>query len=85
MMTRPKPTAEDVVFMRKALAEAAHAASQDEVPVGAVVVLNGATIGRGHNQPIASKDPTAHAEIIAIREAARTIGVYRLPGAIFCM
>ncbi len=68
--------------MREALAEAALAAASDEVPVGAVVVLDGKVIGRGHNQPIASKDPTAHAEIVAIREAARTLGAYRLPGAI---
>jgi tRNA(adenine34) deaminase len=46
------------------------------------VVLDGKIIGRGHNQPIADKDPTAHAEILAIREAARTIGTYRLPGAV---
>ena len=68
--------------MREALAEAEHAASKEEVPVGAVVVLDGNIVGRGHNQPIAGKDPTAHAEILAIREAARTVGAYRLPGAI---
>lgn len=68
--------------MREALVEASRAATSDEVPVGAVVVLDGKIVGRGHNQPIASKDPTAHAEIVAIREAARTLGAYRLPGAI---
>ncbi len=68
--------------MREAIAEASRGGSKDEVPVGAVVVLEGKIIGRGHNQPIASKDPTAHAEILAIREAARTVGAYRLPGAI---
>ena len=68
--------------MREAIAEASHGGSKDEVPVGAVVVLDGKIVGRGHNQPIASKDPTAHAEILAIREAARTVGAYRLPGAI---
>ena len=52
------------------------------MPVGAVVVLDGKIVGRGHNQPISRKDPTAHAEILAIREAARTVGAYRLPGAI---
>ncbi len=81
-MGRPKPTAEDAAFMREALAEAQHASSKEEVPVGAVVVLNGAIIGRGGNQPIAGMDPTAHAEIIAIREAARAVGAYRLPGAV---
>lgn len=68
--------------MREAIDEAARARARDEVPVGAVVVLDGKIIGRGHNQPIASKDPTAHAEILAIREAARALGAYRLPGAI---
>lgn len=82
MMTRLKPNTEDAAFMREALAEAAHAASREEVPVGGVVVLNGAIVGRGHNEPIAGKDPTAHAEIIAIRGAARTVGAYRLPGAV---
>jgi len=82
MVTRPKPTAEDADFMREALAEAEVASSKDEVPVGAVVVLNGTIVGRGHNQPIADNDPTAHAEIIAMRDAARTVGAYRLPGAI---
>ena len=68
--------------MREALAEAGYASSAGEVPVGAVVVLDGIIAGRGHNQPIAGKDPTAHAEILAIREAARTVSAYRLPGAI---
>ncbi len=68
--------------MREAIAEASHGGSKDEVPVGAVVVLDGKIVGCGHNQPIASKDPTAHAEILAIREAARTVGAYRIPGAI---
>jgi tRNA(adenine34) deaminase len=72
----------DIDFMREALLEARDGVSEDEVPVGAVVVLDGKIVGRGHNRPIASKDPTAHAEIIAIREAAQTIGAYRLPGAI---
>ena len=72
----------DLDSMRVALEEASRAAERDEVPVGAVIVLDGKIIGRGHNQPIASIDPTAHAEIVAIREAARTAGAYRLPGAI---
>jgi tRNA(adenine34) deaminase len=81
-MSPPRPSDEDIALMREALAEASRAVAQDEVPVGAVVVLDGEIIGRGHNQPIASKDPTAHAEIVAIREAAAAVGAYRLPGAI---
>ena len=81
-MSMARPSDLDIALMREALAEASRAASMDEVPVGAVVVLDGGIIGRGHNQPIASKDPTAHAEIVAIRDAARTMGAYRLPDAI---
>ncbi len=68
-------------FMRLALGEAARAAAAGEVPVGAVVVLDGRVIGSGCNQPIATNDPTAHAEIVAVREAARTVANYRLTGA----
>lgn len=71
----------DEIFMREALACAARAAELGEVPVGAVVVLDGQIVGRGYNQPIARHDPTAHAEIMAIRQAARHMGNYRLPGA----
>jgi tRNA(adenine34) deaminase len=67
--------------MGLALAEARLAARAGEVPVGAVVVLDGAVIGRGHNRPIAGRDPTAHAEIVALRAAAAAAGNYRLPGA----
>jgi tRNA(adenine34) deaminase len=67
--------------MRHALELARQAADAGEVPVGAVVVLDGVVIGRGHNAPIGSHDPTAHAEIVAIRDAARTVGNYRLTGA----
>jgi tRNA(adenine34) deaminase len=67
-------------LMRRALELAQEAADDGEVPVGAVVALDGVVIGRGHNAPIGSHDPTAHAEIVAIREAARTIGNYRLTG-----
>jgi tRNA(adenine34) deaminase len=67
--------------MRAALELAGEARAQGEVPVGAVVVLDGVVIGRGFNQPILSHDPTAHAEIVAIREAARHLGNYRLSGA----
>jgi tRNA(Arg) A34 adenosine deaminase TadA len=71
----------DAEFMREALAEARRGLDAGEVPVGAVVVLDGAIIARGHNAPIARSDPTAHAEVIALREAARTVGNYRLAGA----
>ncbi len=66
--------------MAEALALARRAAERGEVPVGAVVVHAGRVIGRGHNQPVASHDPTAHAEIVALREAARALGNYRLEG-----
>jgi tRNA(adenine34) deaminase len=68
-------------FMRLALAQAALAQAAGEVPVGAIVVLDGSVIGRGHNHPLGASDPTAHAEILALREAARARGNYRLPGA----
>ena len=67
-------------FMREALTLAARAAAAGEVPVGAVVVREGRIIGRGSNRPITSNDPTAHAEIVALREAAAAQGNYRLPG-----
>ena len=67
--------------MRLALAEAARAAALGEVPVGAVVVLEEQVIGAGHNQPISTHDPTAHAEIVALRAAASAVGNYRLGGA----
>ncbi|HYK13915.1 MAG TPA: tRNA adenosine(34) deaminase TadA [Burkholderiales bacterium] len=70
----------DDLYMREALALAAIAEAHGEVPVGAVVVSDGAIIGRGYNQPIISHDPSAHAEIIAMREAAARIGNYRLTG-----
>ena len=69
------------LFMREALAEARQALTEGEVPVGAVVVCGGETIGRGHNAPIGFHDPTAHAEVLALRDAARKVGNYRLPGA----
>jgi tRNA(adenine34) deaminase len=67
--------------MREALELAAEAERAGEVPVGAVVVLDGAIVGRGFNQPISSHDPTAHAEVVALRAAARHAGNYRLGGA----
>jgi tRNA(adenine34) deaminase len=68
-------------FMRRALELAASAAAAGEVPVGAVVVLNGEIVGEGWNQPIATSDPTAHAEIVALREAGKRVGNYRLTGS----
>lgn len=73
------PTARED-FMRAALAEAQRAWDLGEVPVGAVVVKDGVVIARGFNQPIAGHDPTAHAEIVALRAAAQALGNYRLPG-----
>jgi tRNA(adenine34) deaminase len=70
----------DEAFMREALGLAAQAAAAGEVPVGAVVVRDGRVIGRGFNRPISSCDPTAHAEIVALREAAGAEANYRLPG-----
>lgn len=71
--------------MREALELAATARDADEVPVGAVVWLDGAVVGRGFNQPIRSGDPTAHAEMVAIRDAARRVRNYRLTGATLCV
>lgn len=70
----------DEDYMRAAIEQAREAGACDEVPVGAVVVLNGEIVGRGFNQPISRHDPTAHAEIMALRDAAARIGNYRLPG-----
>jgi tRNA(adenine34) deaminase len=70
----------DITFMREALREAERAAAAGEVPVGAIVVNGSGIVGRGHNQPITAGDPTAHAEVVALREAARTMGNYRLTG-----
>jgi tRNA(adenine34) deaminase len=67
-------------YMREALALSAQAQSRGEVPVGAVVVKDGAIIGRGFNRPISSSDPSAHAEVVAIRDAAKQAGNYRLTG-----
>jgi tRNA(adenine34) deaminase len=72
-------------WMAAALEEAACARDAGEVPIGAVVVSDGEIVGRGFNQPISSGDPTAHAEIVAIRDAARRVGNYRLTGAVLCV
>ncbi len=71
----------DEKFMREALALALRAEAAGEVPVGAVVVVGGEIVGRGFNQPIGRKDPTAHAEILALREAALRMDNYRLEEA----
>ncbi len=70
----------DIRWMEHALALAGRGAGEGEVPVGAVVVRAGEVIGEGWNRPIASQDPTAHAEIVAMRAAAQTLGNYRLTG-----
>ena len=75
----PAPGGDDA-FMGEALALARAAQARGEVPVGAVVVRDGVVIGRGGNAPIAGDDPTAHAEIAALRDAARALSNYRLPG-----
>ncbi len=72
---------QDSHFMREALALAAHGASLGEVPVGAVLVQNGEVIGRGFNCPITTFDPSAHAEMVAIRAASAAVENYRLPGS----
>jgi tRNA(adenine34) deaminase len=75
----------DQRYMRLALEEARQARFEGEVPVGAVVVVDGAVAGRGHNASIARVDPTAHAEIVAIRDAAARLGNYRLVGStVYC-
>ena len=71
----------DEAFMRVALDEAQQGLAEGEVPIGAVVVLDGHIVGRAHNAPVALADPTAHAEVLALREAGTTTGNYRLTGA----
>jgi tRNA(adenine34) deaminase len=68
----------DIDFMQQALTLAKEAAFNDEVPVGAIIVRNGEIIGKGRNSPITLNDPSAHAEILALRDAANNIGNYRL-------
>ena len=68
-------------FMRRAIELAREAERDAEVPVGAVVVLDGSIVGEGFNRPIASSDPSAHAEVVALREAAKHVGNYRLEGS----
>jgi len=72
----------DQAFMRRALELAKRAEAEGEVPVGAVVAMDGRIVGEGWNRPISARDPTAHAEIQAMRAAAAALKNYRLPGAI---
>lgn len=75
------PAADHVGWMTRALALAARAGESGEVPVGAVVVVAGTIVGEGWNRPIATTDPTAHAEVVALRAAAAAVRNYRLSGA----
>jgi len=72
----------DEQWLQQALLLAEEAGRKGEVPVGALVVKDGQVIGRGYNQPISTHDPSAHAEIVALRQAALTLKNYRLPGAV---
>src|SRR5882672_6162841 len=72
-------------LMSAALEQAELARAAGEVPVGAVVAIDGTIVGRGFNHPISGGDPTAHAEIVALREAAARVGNYRLTGATLCV
>ncbi len=69
-------------WMREALVEAAKAADEGEIPIGAVLLVNEKIVGRGHNRSIRAHDPTAHAEILALRHGAHNMHNYRLPGSI---
>ena len=81
MRARGSAAAEDRGWMQRALALADHAAAVGEVPVGAVLVRDGEELGAGWNAPVSRNDPTAHAEIMALRAAAAAAGNYRLPGS----
>jgi len=81
MNAGPKLAGDDERYMRRALELAAQAGEEGEVPVGAVLVLNGRIAGQGRNRMIEAADPTAHAEIETLREACGSAGNYRLPGA----
>lgn len=81
MMTGVIDRSQDLVFMRAALEQAAQGAALGEVPVGAVLVRDGTILGQGFNQPIGLHDPSAHAEMQAVRAAAHQVENYRLPGS----
>ena len=80
-MTRSSDEIEHSRWMAEALAEARRAEELGEVPVGAIVVREGRELARAHNEPLALCDPTAHAELLALRQATRSAGEYRIPGA----
>ena len=79
-MVNSRRDPDDTRFLEQALRLARRAAREGEIPIGAVLVKNGLPVGRGYNRPIAAVDPTAHAEIIALRNGARRLGNYRLTG-----
>ena len=81
MKPHPSPTAQHQDFMEAALDEARRGLAAGEVPIGAVLVVDGLVVGRAFNQPIGTVDPTAHAEMLVLREAARRGGNYRLTDA----
>jgi tRNA(adenine34) deaminase len=85
VLTRPGSSISDEELMRAALTEARKAMASDEVPVGAVIAVGEEIVAAGFNQPISTVDPTAHAEIRALRAAALKIGNYRLTGATLCV
>jgi tRNA(adenine34) deaminase len=85
VLTRPGSSISDEELMRAALTEARKAMASDEVPVGAVIAVGEEIVAAGFNQPISTVDPTAHAEIRALRAAAQKIGNYRLTGATLCV
>src|SRR6476661_4636189 len=76
------PSGEEAAWMELALEQAALAAAAGEVPVGAVIIKDGEIIGRGHNRNLLENDPTAHAEIVALRQAAMRMGNHRLVGSV---
>jgi len=77
---RPADDAQDIKWMQAALHEAQRAAAEGEVPIGAIVVREGRLVARAHNRPIHLSDPTAHAEVLALRRAGRKVANYRLTG-----
>jgi tRNA(adenine34) deaminase len=85
VLTRPGSSISDEELMRAALTEARKAMASHEVPIGAVIAVGEEIVAAGFNQPISTVDPTAHAEIRALRAAARKIGNYRLTGATLCV